>query len=70
MASQRELEIVIKPDGTVEITTRGIKGPHCKDVVEGIAGAIGEIKKIERTSEWYEVDLTETTRVNVEGEDV
>ena len=61
MGSQKELEIVIKPDGKVEITVRGIKGPGCKPVAEKIAGAVGKITKSERTSEWYEQEETKST---------
>ena len=67
MANHRELEIVIRPDGTVEITTRGIKGPDCKPVLDKFAKGIGEITHEERTSEWYEVSSTESKHIHIDG---
>ena len=66
-ASQKELVIVVKPDGSIEITTKGIKGPECKPALEKFARHIGEVKKQERTSEWYETSTNQTHKVYLDG---
>jgi len=60
MASQKELEIVIKPDGKVEITVRGIKGPGCKPIAEKVGKAVGKVVAMRRSREWYEAEETKT----------
>jgi hypothetical protein len=66
-ASQKELVIVVKPDGAIEITTKGIKGPECKPVLEKFARHLGEVKHEERTSEWYETSTTQTHKIHLDG---
>ncbi|MEP0814243.1 MAG: DUF2997 domain-containing protein [bacterium] len=65
MANVRELEIVIKPDGKVEITVRGIKGPDCKPVAEKVGCSLGAVELVEKTSEWYESATTVATEQKV-----
>ncbi len=67
MSNMKELEIVIKKNGDVHITTRGIKGPECKPVADKIASAVGRVVKEERTSEWYQTQSTGYAGVTVDS---
>jgi hypothetical protein len=53
MPHSREIEYVIKPDGTVEERVLGVSGPDCEKVTEAIESALGEVVKRERTGEYY-----------------
>jgi hypothetical protein len=52
--AQREFDIVIGPDGSVEVAARGFKGRNCAEVVKLFEQIVGEIKAQENTSEFYE----------------
>ena len=66
-ALQKEMVIVIKADGTVEIITKGIKGPECKPELDKLAEHIGQVKKLERTNEWYETNNCTTNNIYLDG---
>lgn len=66
-ATQKEMIVVIKADGTVEITTKGIKGPECKPELEKLSEHISKVESIERTSEWYETNATSIGKVYLDG---
>lgn len=51
---KEEIEFVIRPDGTVEELTRGIKGEACEQVTANIEQALGTIQSREATAERYE----------------
>ena len=53
MSGPQEIEIIIKPDGTVEETVRGVSGPACEDVTRAIEDALGNVEKREHTSDYY-----------------
>jgi len=53
MPGPQEIEIIIKPDGTVEESVRGVSGPECEAVTKAIEDALGEIDKREHTSDYY-----------------
>ena len=53
---QREFEICIGKDGSVELQIRGFKGKACLDVAKMFEGIVGEIKAQRETSEFYEPD--------------
>ena len=51
---EREYEITIAPDGSVELSIHGHKGKSCLDVVKVFEQIVGK-KKLQRlTSEFYE----------------
>ncbi len=56
MAKKHELEIEIKPDGEIKVHVQGMKGKSCDEVVKIFESEIGEIKDVQRTSEYYEPD--------------
>ena len=53
---QREYEITIAADGTVELNVHGHKGKSCFDVAKIFADIVGEQKSHELKSEFYEPD--------------
>jgi len=62
---KEEIEVIISPQGDVQIVTHGIKGPRCEDVVKFLEEALGKVKNRYRTSEYYEQDthLTDQTQI-------
>lgn len=49
----QEIEFVIKPDGSLEYTIKGMKGAGC-DEVSLVFEELGEQTEVRRTSEYYE----------------
>lgn len=66
-ATQKEMIVVIKADGTIEITTKGIKGPECKPELEKLAEHIGKVGDLEHTCEWYETNKNGTNTIYIDG---
>jgi len=49
----QELEVVIAPDGTVDVKVRGVKGPKCLEVTRAIEELLGgQIVERVHTDEW------------------
>jgi len=53
---QREFDITIATDGSVEVHVHGFKGRRCLDAVRVFERAIGKITAQRQTSEFYEPD--------------
>jgi hypothetical protein len=53
MPTKQEIEIVIKPDGTVEEKVTGVSGPDCEKVTEAIERALGDVVKRDHTPDYY-----------------
>ncbi len=51
---QREFEITIAPDGSVELHVKGFKGKSCLEAAKFFEQIVGELKSHEKTSEFYE----------------
>ncbi len=51
---QREFEITIAPDGSVELHVKGYKGKRCLEAVKLFVQIVGEMKSQRQTSEFYE----------------
>jgi hypothetical protein len=49
-----EIEIIIRPDGTVEETVKGLQGEDCLKVTQEIEKALGTVVKRKATSEMYQ----------------
>jgi hypothetical protein len=54
--TQREFEITIGPDGTVELHLKGYKGKSCLEALKMFEQVVGELKSRRETSEFYEPD--------------
>jgi hypothetical protein len=52
--TQREFEIAIAKDGTVDVKIRGYKGKSCSEAVKLFEQIVGEICERQNTSELYE----------------
>jgi hypothetical protein len=53
VADKTELEIHIGPDGTVKITTHGLRGEACMEETRALEQALGRVLRREKTSEYY-----------------
>ncbi len=61
---QREFEILISPDGRVELQVKGYKGRRCVEVARLFEKVVGEMASQSLTREYY--DPEEQVRHNVE----
>ncbi|MPN17849.1 hypothetical protein SDC9_165204 [bioreactor metagenome] len=53
---QREFEVVISSDGTVEVLVKGYKGKGCLEAVKMFEKIVGELRQEQKTGEFYEPD--------------
>jgi hypothetical protein len=53
MADKAELEISIGPDGEVHVVTHGLTGQACLAETKDLEKAVGEVKRREKTREFY-----------------
>lgn len=53
---QREFDITIAPDGSVEVHVKGYKGKNCLEAMKIFEKAVGKMKSQRETSEFYEPD--------------
>ena len=51
---KEQIEFIIRPDGTVEETTHGLKGEQCEQVTARIEQALGRVTARQATPERYE----------------
>ena len=51
---QREFEITIGPDGSVEVHVNGYKGKSCLEAVKLFEQIVGAVKEQRLTSEYYD----------------
>lgn len=50
---REEIEITITPDGRIEYTIKGVKGPACESV-SSVLEQLGRVVEEERTTEYYD----------------
>jgi hypothetical protein len=53
---EREFDLTIHPDGTVEVHVKGYKGKKCLEAARMLEQIVGEMKAQRETSEFYEPD--------------
>lgn len=51
---QREFDITIGPDGSVELHVKGFKGKGCLEAMKLFEQIVGEVKSQRETNEFYE----------------
>jgi len=51
---QREFEITIGKNGSVEVHVKGYKGRRCHDAVKFFEQIVGEVQSQRETTEFYE----------------
>lgn len=61
---QRDFDITIGPDGSVELHVQGYKGKGCLEAMKMFEQIVGELKSQQQTSEFYEPE--EEVRYNAE----
>ena len=54
MNSQREFDITIAPDGSVELHVKGYKGKSCLEAMKLFEQIVGSVVSRRETSEFYE----------------
>ena len=54
---KQEIEVIITPEGEVQLVTHGIKGPKCVEAVKFLEEALGQVKRRTLTAEYYEPDV-------------
>lgn len=54
MADKIEIEVTLRPDGTVELETRGLRGTTCLAETEALEKQLGRVVRREKTSEFYQ----------------
>lgn len=52
--AQREFDITIGADGSVDVHIKGYKGKSCTEAVKLFEQIVGEIRAEQKTSEFYE----------------
>ena len=67
MAEKHEIEVIISPDGKVQVRLRGIRGPSCEKILRKVGEGIGELKEFVKSSEYYEQDRTRTRTIRKLG---
>lgn len=53
---QREFDITIGKDGSVELHVKGYKGRSCLEAVKWFEQIVGQMRSQQETSEFYEPD--------------
>lgn len=56
------LEFIIYPDGRVKETVTGIVGASCQEVTAAIEAQLGRVLSNEKTSQYYQQPITESTK--------
>ncbi len=69
MATKTEIEFSINPDGSVEIHPKGFKGKKCTEVTKEIEEALGIVRNVSYTAEYYEQESTNYVSVNSGSDD-
>jgi hypothetical protein len=65
--SQREIEVVIEPDGTVTIEALNYKGKGCHEDLTRIAARMGRVINSNRKPEFYDRKVTVGNRNQTRG---
>lgn len=60
-----EIDIEIRPDGTVGFGVKGLKGKKCKEITKFLEEALGDVSHVEHTPEYYEAEVQEKEEVRV-----
>ncbi len=61
-----EIDIEVRPDGSVGLGVKGAKGKKCKEITKFLEEALGDVTHVEYTPEYYEEEVQEREQVQVE----
>ncbi len=57
MSEIQEIDVFVKPDGTVSFEVRGVKGKKCMDITKGIEELLGgQITQRDMSEEYNQAD--------------
>ncbi len=70
MADKQELEISISSTGEVTVNVIGAKGKSCMDMTKDLEESLGIVTSLEKKSEFYQQEQTDTTAVYGGGRQV
>lgn len=54
---KKEIEILIDPEGEVSVSTKGVKGKACLDLVKFLEESLGEVRNKTLKPEYYEPEV-------------
>ena len=63
MAAKQEIEFIIKPDGNVEFTIKGVKGSQCVPISE-LFKVLGKTEADRPTAEFYEKEEEQSVTIS------
>ncbi len=69
MATKTEIEFSIAADGSIEIHPKGVKGKKCTDLTKEIEEALGIVKNVTYSAEYYEQETTNYVSVGNSTDD-
>ena len=58
---RQEITVTIDQEGQATITVSGIDGPDCQAATEALEQALGAVRTLERTSEYYRARQQQTS---------
>ena len=68
MGGLQEIEVLIRPDGRVQVRVRGIKGKGCRDLTEELERYLGgRVLHRRQTDEYREQPLLDAERESNRG---
>ena len=56
----KQIEILIRPDGTVDMDVTGCAGPECEAVTRDAEATLGPVSQRRRKAEFYQRAASET----------
>ncbi|MBI5572230.1 MAG: DUF2997 domain-containing protein [Desulfomonile tiedjei] len=61
MSEIQEIDVFLKPDGTVKIEVRGVKGDKCLALTEDVEKLLGgKVLDRTKTDEYYQTEIEQT----------
>ena len=58
----KQIEILIRPDGAVDMDVTGCAGPECEALTREAEAALGPVTQRRRKAEFYQRTQTETSQ--------
>lgn len=65
MAIKNEIEVSIRPDGSVSFEVKCAKGPSCFELTRKLEEQLGEVIERERTPEFYQEEVQEQDQIRM-----
>ena len=62
---KQQVELIIRPDGTVEESVSGVSGPECEALTESFEKALGVVTEREKKAEYFDNSQKQAGNVSV-----